>query len=117
MGNRWFQLALLVAVVSGGLQLWGQQRERTLGIRIAAAAAPGELRMISSETCGVCTAARHWFSDHDIRFAECFIERDAACRAEFEALRAPGTPVIVVRGQPQLGFSPQRLALALKLPT
>jgi hypothetical protein len=32
---------------------------------------------------------------------------------EFEMLQAPGTPVIIVRGQPQLGFSPAHIARAL----
>jgi hypothetical protein len=45
---------------------------------------------------------------------ECLVERDAACRAEFQALRAPGTSMIVVRGQAQEGFSPARLQAALR---
>ena len=56
---------------------------------------------------------RHWFAKHQVAYSECLIERDAACRAAFDALGARGTPVLVVRGQPQLGFSPQRLRSAL----
>jgi hypothetical protein len=33
---------------------------------------------------------------------------------QFEALRAAGTPVLLVRGQPQLGFNPQRLLQTLQ---
>jgi glutaredoxin len=111
--NQWLQLGLLLAGVSLGLQAWQGHREQDVGQRIAAAAAPGELRMISSETCGICTQARRWFTEHEVAFSECFVERDAACRAEFEMLRAPGTPVILVRGRPQLGFSPPRIAESL----
>jgi hypothetical protein len=109
----WLQLGLLLAVVTLGLQAWKSQRQQAIGERIAAAVAPGELRMISSETCGICTQGRRWFTEHKVAFSECFVERDAACQAEFETLRAPGTPVILVRGRPQLGFSPPRIAESL----
>jgi glutaredoxin len=112
-GNQWLQLGLLLAAVSLGLQAWQGQRQQHLGEQVAAAAAPGDLRMISSLTCGVCTQARRWFTEHEVAFSECFVERDAACRAEMEMLQAPGTPVIVVRGRPQLGFSPRHIADAL----
>jgi glutaredoxin len=111
--NPWLQLVLLVAAVSLAAQWWQARSERDIGSRVAAAAAPGELRMISSESCGICTLARGWFREHRVAFEECFVERDAACRAEFERLGAQGTPVIVVRGQPQLGFNPTRIARAL----
>jgi hypothetical protein len=48
-----------------------------------------------------------------VAFDECFIETDAACAARFEALRAPGTPVLLVRGQLQTGFDAQRVLGAL----
>ncbi len=111
--NPWLQLCLLLTGVTLALQAWQGGREEAVAERIAAAAAPGELRMLSSTTCGICTQARRWFTEHGVAFSECFIERDAACRAEFEGLRAPGTPVILVRGRPQLGFSPARIDEAL----
>ena len=46
---------------------------------------------------------------HDVPFSECFIERDTACAAQFEAARAPGTPVLLVRGQALVGFDAQRV--------
>lgn len=107
-------LVALVLAVSAATQWWAARSQQQLGRQVALAAAPGDIQMISSTTCGICTAARRWFGQHDVPFDECFIERDAACAARFEALLAPGTPVIVVRGQPQLGFDPQRLLLALK---
>ncbi len=111
--NPWLQLGLLLAVVTLSLQAWQGRQQAGLGERIAQAAAPGDLRMLSSTTCGICTQARHWFREHGVAVSECFVERDAACRAEFQRLQAPGTPVILVRGRPQLGFSPPRIADAL----
>ncbi len=114
--NPWVQLVLLIALVTLGLQAWQGRQQGALGERTARAAAPGDLHMISSTTCGICTQARRWFTDHGVAFTECFVERDAACRAEFERLQAPGTPVILVRGQPQLGFSPPHIAERLAAP-
>ena len=110
LGNRWLQLFLLLAGVTLGLQAWQDRRQQALGDRIAAAAAPGDQHKKTSTTSGICTQARRWFTEHEVAFSECFVERDAACRAEFERLQAPGTPVILVRGRPQLGFSPPRIA-------
>ena len=111
--NPWVQLVLLITCVSLAAQWWQARGERHIGERVAAAVAPGELRMISSESCGFCTLARGWFREHRVAYEECFVERDAACRAEFDRLGAQGTPVIVVRGQPQLGFNPTRIARVL----
>ncbi|MDO8420452.1 MAG: hypothetical protein Q7S90_10480, partial [Rubrivivax sp.] len=79
-----------------------------------ALAQAGDIRMLSSETCPICTVARTWFTEHRVPFSECLIERDAQCKADFDAARAPGTPLIIVRGVPQLGFNPERLRQALQ---
>ena len=42
------------------------------------------------------------------------VERDERCRRDYEAYGTPGTPGIVERGQPQVGFSPQRLQATLQ---
>jgi glutaredoxin len=76
-------------------------------------AAPGDIRMLSSTTCAYCAAARHWLQQHGVRFGECFIETDADCAAQYQAARAPGTPVLLVAGQAQLGFNAQRVHDAL----
>jgi len=109
-------LALLVAAVAGGQQ-WSVAHQRAdVGTAVAALARPGDIHMLSSDTCSICVVARRWFTTHGVAFTECSIERDAACRADFEARRAPGTPVLLVRGVPQLGFSPERLRSALQRP-
>ena len=114
--RSWLVPALLLLVLGGSLasQWWGGRQERGIGVEVAALAQPGDIRMLSSESCAICTVARAWFTEHQVPFSECLIERDAQCRADFDASRAPGTPLIVVRGLPQLGFSPDRVRLALQ---
>lgn len=102
-------LVLLVLGISGASQWWGHHQEARLGEALARLAAPGDLRMLSSDSCGICAVARQWFTAHGVAYSECSIERDADCRAAFEQLRAPGTPVFLVRGQVELGFNPARL--------
>jgi glutaredoxin len=107
-------LVLLVLALMALSSWWAGRSQQAVGERAAALAAAGDIRMLSSETCAICTVARRWFTEHRVAFSECMIERDSACRAEFDALGARGTPVLVVRGQPQLGFSPERLIAALQ---
>jgi glutaredoxin len=108
-------LAVLVALFSGASQWWAGRHEAGIGEQIASLAGPGDIHMISSETCAPCTAARRWLSQHEVAFNECFVERDAQCRQAYDRLGGPGTPLFLVHGRPQLGFSPQRLQVALEL--
>jgi glutaredoxin len=107
-------LVLLVLVGSLGQQWWAARHEQRVGARVAALAAPGDIRVISSEDCAICAVARAWLRENKVAFSECLIERDAACRADHEAMRATGTPVLVVRGQPMQGWSAERLLAALE---
>jgi glutaredoxin len=105
-------LALALGVMAGmqGLQAWSRAR---LGAQVAANAKPGDIFMIASVTCTYCDAARAWFNANEVPFTECYIERDERCAAQYNALLAPGTPVMVVRGRRQVGFSAQAVADAL----
>jgi glutaredoxin len=107
-------LALLVAAGWLGVQLIQSFGSERIGREMASNAKPGDIVMLSSETCENCKHARAWFKEHRVAFGECFIERDAACRAAFDALQSPGTPTLVVRGQRQIGFSPERVAQTLR---
>ena len=107
-------LLVLVAAVSVASQWWAGRHDSRVGADVAALARPGDIRMLASETCPICHVARGWFRDNGVAYSECLIERDTACRAEFDATRSPGTPVIVVRGTPQVGFDPDRLQRALQ---
>jgi glutaredoxin len=106
---------LLIVVAAGfavvqGVGWWSRER---LGAQVAAAARPGDIRMIGSVTCVYCAAARAWFTENRVPFSECLIEHDAACADTYRALLAPGTPMLLVRGRRLVGFDAQRVADAL----
>jgi glutaredoxin len=102
-------LLLMVLALAAAGPWWREQRRDALGRELAARAGPGDLHMISSDRCAICVEARRWFERHGVPFSECSIERQTDCAEQFRRLGAPGTPVILVRGQPELGFAPERL--------
>ena len=102
-------LALVVALAGGGSQWWRRHLAGSIGEQLVAQARPGDIQMLSSTSCVFCTAARRWLTDQQVPFTECFIERDPECAARYQALGARGTPTLLVRGQMQLGFSPQQV--------
>ncbi|MEO5771072.1 MAG: glutaredoxin domain-containing protein, partial [Burkholderiaceae bacterium] len=76
-GSRSLALLLgLVLVAGAASQWWAYGREARQGTQLAALAQPGDIRMLSSETCVYCAAARRYMEEHRVRFDECFIERD-----------------------------------------
>ena len=109
----------IVAVLVVGVVAWGLGRVVQTQVQSGHAEAlrqvarPGDIRMISSVTCIFCTKARQYMTEHRIPFEECLIERDAACLADYKRLGASGTPTLMIRGQRQLGFDPQRITSAL----
>ena len=115
LGSARSLLVLLALVLGfGAVSQWlGARHRAAIGADVARLASAGDLKMLSSDTCTVCAAARQWFQANAVPFEECSIERDAACAAQFDATRSPGTPVILVRGIPQVGFAPERLRAAL----
>jgi glutaredoxin len=102
-------LLLMVLALAALGPWWRGHRQDALGRELAALAGPGDLQMIASDRCAICVEARQWFERHGVRFSECSIEREPDCASQFRRLGAPGTPVILVRGQPELGFAPERL--------
>ena len=119
MNGRRASLGLLVVLVlaAGAANQWWQgASERRDGARLAALAQPGDIRMLASVTCVYCEAARRWMTAQGVRFDECFIERDAQCRALYDASGARGTPTLLVRGRVQVGFQAQRVIEALQGP-
>ncbi len=106
-------LVTVVVVGAAAMQGFGGWSRQRLGAQVAAQARPGDIQMIASVTCVYCAAARAWFTEHRVPFTECEIERDVVCAETYQALMAPGTPVMLVRGQRLVGFSPQAVADAL----
>ena len=113
-GPRWIRVLLIAAAAYVLLVAIQSRTDKQAGAALAALAKPGDIVMLSSETCEYCKQARAWFKEHQVAFGECFIERDAACKAAYDALQSPGTPMLVVRGQRQVGFSPERVAQTLR---
>ena len=112
--RRILVLGLIVLAVATGMQALSRWSTARLGPQVAALAKPGDIHMIASVTCVYCASARAWFNANHVPFSECEIERDAQCAAVYNALMAPGTPVLVVRGQRLLGFNAQAVADALQ---
>jgi len=108
-----FGLVAMLLAVSAATRWWAGHSQVRLGDKLAALARPGDIQMLSSTTCAYCSVARQWMQQHGVEFSECFIETDQACAAQFEAVRAPGTPMLLVRGEPQVGFDAQRVLDAL----
>jgi glutaredoxin len=106
-------LAVIAAAAMAASQWWVATQEQRLGRQVAGLAGAGDIHMLSSNTCPICTRARLWFKANEVKFDECFIETDRQCALLFEATRAPGTPAILVRGQAQVGFDPRRIAARL----
>lgn len=111
-------LSLIVIIVLAATASWAWRSHVAAadGERLAQRVKPGDIRMISSETCGWCTAARRWMTEQRVPFDECFIERDAQCAADYRALGGMGTPTLLVRGQRVLGFDRQRILALLGEP-
>ena len=106
-------LVVLVLAISAGMQWWHGARDARLGQALAERAAPGDIRMLASDDCTYCDHARSWMAQYRVPFSECSIERNAQCAALYRGTMAPGTPVLLVRGQPQVGFDPRRVLAAL----
>lgn len=109
--------SLLVVILLAALASWAWRGhvERGDAAVLKDLAQAGDIRMISSESCGWCTAARRWMTAEQIPFDECFIEREARCQADYEALGAQGTPTLLVRGQRIIGFDRAAIAEALQV--
>lgn len=101
---------LAAGALAEGARAW-VQHQRAEALR--AVARPGDIRMISSERCVFCAQARAWLTRERLPFEECFVERDARCAADYDRLGHPGTPTLLVRGQAQLGFDPERITATL----
>jgi glutaredoxin len=102
-------LLVVIAVAALASWAWRAHVRGADGERLAVLVQAGDIRMISSERCGWCTAARRWMTGEGIPFQECFLERDAQCRADYVARGGRGTPTLVVRGQTVIGFDRARI--------
>jgi len=107
-------LVALVLGVSAASQWWGHRQDAALGAQVAALAAAGELRMLASDSCAICARREPGSTSTGCASANVRSNVTAPARLSSPALRAPGTPVFIVRGQPEIGFNPKRLHERLK---
>lgn len=106
-------LVLWVLLALAATEGWRAYQAGKLAQQLVARVRPGDILMLSSETCVFCDRARRWMTQQALPFTECFIESDADCARRYQATGAQGTPTLLVRGRLQLGFSPDRLLAAL----
>lgn len=111
--RSWLRPLVIALAAWVVLQSWQTYRDRQAGAALASLAKPGDIVMLSSETCAYCKSANRFMTERGIPFTECFIETDAACADSYRAQQSPGTPTLLVRGERQVGFSPDRIAAAL----
>ncbi|KQY90276.1 glutaredoxin family protein [Pelomonas sp. Root1444] len=112
-GLPWRAILTVLAIVAG--VYWGHQAhldkrgpgdlfgkagamDETAVRQLASSVRAEQVVMYSTTECGYCTQARGWLTDHGFAFTECNMSRDARCVDEFNALKATGTPYLVVRG-------------------
>jgi glutaredoxin len=107
-------LGLALVMAYAGLKIWRRVEPAMLEQRLAAAARPGDISMLSSNTCSDCVDARLRLDKLKVPYAECVVETDAGCAARFKALKALGTPTFVVRGERQTGLDLKRMVAALE---
>jgi glutaredoxin len=107
-----FLLALVVGV-GFAMERYRDWANDKVGRQVAAYARPGDIQMLSSVSCPYCDRARAWFTLHQVPFNECFIERDEACAARFQASLSRGTPTLFVKRKRLVGFAPQAVLDAL----
>lgn len=106
-------LALLLVLIAGGskaLNWW--QEDRTADL-IKANLHQQRITLYTTQTCVYCVEAKFWLRSHGIAWDECDVERDASCKATFEAQGAPGTPMVRIGHRWLLGFEPNWVAQAL----
>ena len=64
--------------------------------------------MYSTTLCHFCRDARQYFSANDIPYLELNIEKSSAALAQFKAMKAFGTPTIVMGEKQLIGFNVAR---------
>jgi glutaredoxin len=70
-----------------------------------AAARDRTVLLYGTSWCGYCRKARAYFQAHNIPYSDFDIENNAQARAEYDAMKAVGVPVILVGQTRMNGFS------------
>lgn len=86
-----------VEVIDGGE--WAKQRNNKNNNRVV---------MYSTQWCGSCKKAKHYFRKNKIPFQEYDVEKTEKGRRDFAALNGTGIPIILVGSKRMNGFTPSR---------
>jgi glutaredoxin len=128
MTREAFETAALVAFPSGESSPMAAQRMQPAPIpadgaggapATAPAGGPPVVTVYGTSWCGACRAARQYFSERKIPFADKDIEKDAAAASELAAkaskmgIPTDRVPVLDVRGRLLLGFDKARVEALL----
>lgn len=113
-GTPWRLIVIALALVAGlgwmyGARLMGDRpsdgNSAPLSVhddagirRLATTIRAEQVLMYSTTECGYCAEARSWLHGHGFAFTECNMSVDSRCTEAFRALRASGTPYLIVRG-------------------
>lgn len=109
-------LVLLLALIVGGSKALNWWREARTADLIKTNLGQQRITLYTTQTCTFCVDAKFWLRSHDIPWDECDVERDASCKATFDAQGAPGTPIVRVGSHWYLGFDPGWIAEVLTTP-
>ncbi|MCW7536384.1 hypothetical protein OOT46_00760 [Aquabacterium sp. A7-Y] len=112
--RRFLSLAVIAGVLLGGAALARWWSEREIERALVRHAGPHDIVMFTTTDCPYCAEARSWLDARQVPYTECNTSTSAACRTSYERLRAPGVPTLVVRGERQVGFDPERIARVLQ---
>ncbi len=119
--RSWLTLLVVVGLAAAATTFWQRHRSSTDLQVVARLAGPGDLFLYSATWCGWCTRAKAQLDAQGVRYGVCEIDLDAACKARFDTLAArlgrSGTPIVLVRGEPQLGFDAAQVRARLERPS
>lgn len=112
--RQWLVPGLVIALAYLGLQWWQGRQADGVGQQLAAVARPGDILMYSTDTCVYCHRAMAQMDRWAVPYAVCDIDRNATCAQTYRQAGAPGTPLMKVKEQWQLGFSAEGVLAALQ---
>ncbi len=72
------------------------------------------ITLYSSPACHHCRQLKQWLQQHQIRFQEMDVQRNARAFKEFQRQGGRAVPLLMVGGRKIQGFDPKRLAAQLR---
>ncbi|HDK38613.1 MAG TPA: glutaredoxin family protein [Thiolapillus brandeum] len=72
------------------------------------------ITLYSSSGCNHCRQLKQWLQQHQIRFVEMDVQRNARAYKDFQRHGGRGVPLLLVGGTPIKGFDPKKLPKQLR---